>query len=76
MKPLEEAYRSRNQTCQLTIEVEHRTLTPEVLKEALRLRISQMKRFLVESRNAGGADELMILLARYRLMTSPHFPKN
>jgi putative Mg2+ transporter-C (MgtC) family protein len=48
MKPLEEAYRSRNQTCQFKIEVDQNSLTPEVLREALELRISQIKRFLVE----------------------------
>ena len=64
IKPLEEAYRSRNQSCQLRIDVDHGTLTPEALREALSLRISQVKRFLVENRNADGADELTVLLSK------------
>jgi putative Mg2+ transporter-C (MgtC) family protein len=33
IKPLEEAYRSRNHSCQLKIEVDSGSLTPELLKE-------------------------------------------
>ena len=51
IKPLEEAYRSRNQSCQLKIEVDNGSLTPELLKETLGLRTGQIKRFLVENRN-------------------------
>src|SRR5579885_2871284 len=46
IKPLEEAYRSRNQSCQLKVEVDNGSLTPEVLKEVLGLRTGQIKRFL------------------------------
>ena len=34
IKPLEEAYRSRNQSCQLKIEVDNGSLTPELLRDA------------------------------------------
>jgi hypothetical protein len=61
-KPFEEAYRSRNQSCQLKIEVESEFLTPELLRETLGLRISQVKRFLVENRGNEGADDLRVLL--------------
>ena len=61
MKPLEEAYRSRSQTCMLKVEVENNALTPELLRETLTLRAGQVKRFLVESRDPQGIDELSIL---------------
>src|SRR5580658_5827057 len=64
IKPIEEAYRSRNQSCQLKIEVDSGSLTPELLKEALGLRTGQIKRFLVESRNPQGTDDLSVLLSK------------
>ena len=64
IKPLEEAYRSRNQTCQFKIEVDHGSLTPETLRGALDLRASQIERFLVENRNAEGSEELVVLLSK------------
>src|ERR1700759_3460933 len=64
IKPLEEAYRSRNQSCQLKIEVDNGSLTPELLKETLGLRTGQIKRFLVENRNPNGPDDLLILLSK------------
>src|ERR1700722_10122976 len=62
IKPLEEAYRSRNQSCQLKIEVESGFLTPELLRATLNLRVSQVKRFIVENRGNQGADDLLVLL--------------
>jgi putative Mg2+ transporter-C (MgtC) family protein len=62
IKPLEEAYRSRNQSCQLKVEVESGFLTPELLRATLQLRASQVKRFLVESRGTQGTDDLLVLL--------------
>jgi putative Mg2+ transporter-C (MgtC) family protein len=64
IKPLEEAYRSRNQSCMLRIEVENNGLTPELLRETLTLRVGQVKRFLVESRDPNGMDRLSILLTK------------
>jgi putative Mg2+ transporter-C (MgtC) family protein len=64
IKPLEEAYRSRNQSCQLKIEVESGFLTPELLRETLQLRASQVKRFLVESRGSQGADDLSVFISK------------
>jgi putative Mg2+ transporter-C (MgtC) family protein len=64
IKPLEEAYRARNQSCMLRIEVENNGLTPELLRETLSLRIGQVKRFLVESRDPLGVDKLAILLTK------------
>jgi putative Mg2+ transporter-C (MgtC) family protein len=62
IKPLEEAYRSRNQSCQLKIEVESGFLSPESLRATLNLRVSQVKRFIVENRGNQGSDDLLVLL--------------
>jgi putative Mg2+ transporter-C (MgtC) family protein len=47
IKPIEEAYRARNQSCRLKIEAANGALTPELLKQALAIRTGQIKRFLV-----------------------------
>src|ERR1700712_3749847 len=60
IKPLEEAYRSRNQSAQLKVAVDSGCLTPDLLRETLGLRAAQVKRFLVENRNPDGADDLLI----------------
>src|SRR3984957_7647031 len=75
IKPLEEAYRSRNQSCQLRVEVENGSLTPELLREALSLRAGQIKRFLVESRNPQGTDDLVILLSKVSSHDIATFPE-
>ena len=64
IKPLEEAYHSRNQSCQLSVEVDNGSLTPELLREALDLRAGQIKRFLVERRNSEGTDDLVVVLSK------------
>jgi putative Mg2+ transporter-C (MgtC) family protein len=74
IKPLEEAYRSRNQSCHLKVEVDNGSLTPEVLKETLGLRTGQIKRFLVESRNPNGPDELSILLSKVSSQDIASYP--
>lgn len=74
MKPLEEAYRSRNQTCMLKVEVDNNGLTPDLLREALSLRIGQVKRFLVESRDPQGVDQLAILLTKVSSQDIASFP--
>jgi putative Mg2+ transporter-C (MgtC) family protein len=74
IKPLEEAYRSRNQSCQLKIEVDNGSLTPELLRDALDLRIGQIKRFLVESRNPDGTDHLVILLSKVSSQDIASYP--
>jgi putative Mg2+ transporter-C (MgtC) family protein len=75
IKPLEEAYRSRNQSCQLKAEVDHGSLTPEVLQTALGLRAAQIKRFLVESRNPEGTDQLVIFLNKVSSHDIATFPQ-
>ncbi|WP_371420742.1 MgtC/SapB family protein [Tardiphaga sp.] len=74
IKPLEEAYRSRNQTCMLKVEVENNSLTPELLRETLSLRSSQVKRFLVESRDPQGTDQLSILLSKVSSQDIASYP--
>jgi putative Mg2+ transporter-C (MgtC) family protein len=75
IKPLEEAYRSRNQSCQLKIEVDNGSLTPELLRSTLDLRVGQIKRFLVESRNQGGTDDLVILLSKVSSQDIATYPE-
>jgi putative Mg2+ transporter-C (MgtC) family protein len=75
IKPLEEAYRARNQSCMLKIEVDNGSLTPELLRSALDLRIGQVKRFLVESRNPEGTDDLMILLSKVSAQDIASYPE-
>jgi putative Mg2+ transporter-C (MgtC) family protein len=75
IKPLEEAYRSRNQSCQLKIEVDNGSLTPELLRSTLDLRVGQVKRFLVESRNQGGTDDLIILLSKVSSQDIATYPE-
>lgn len=75
IKPLEEAYRARNQSCQLKIEVENGSLSPEALREALGLRPAQVKRYLVNSRNADGVDEVVALITKISSHDMATFPE-
>src|ERR1700744_3273871 len=75
IKPLEEAYRSRNQSCQLRVEVDNGGLTPEVLRETLQLLTGQVKRCLVERRNLEGADKLSILLSKVSSQDIASYPE-
>jgi putative Mg2+ transporter-C (MgtC) family protein len=75
IKPLEEAYRSRNQSCQLKVEVDNGSLTPELLRSTLDLRAGQVKRFLVESRNPDGTDALVILLSKVSSQDIATYPE-
>ena len=50
VKPLEEAYRARNQACTIRIGCEKASgITADIVRQALGLRASQIKRFVVES---------------------------
>lgn len=75
IKPLEEAYRSRNQSCQLKIEVDNGSFTPELLRSTLGLRVGQVKRFLVETRNQDGTDVLTILLSKVSSQDIATYPE-
>jgi len=63
IKPLEEAYRARNQSVKLKIEAEHGALSPDVLRDTLLIRPGQIKRFLIANREAE-TDEITVLLTR------------
>jgi putative Mg2+ transporter-C (MgtC) family protein len=75
IKPLEEAYRSRNQSAQLKVAVDSGGITPDLLRETLGLRAGQVKRFLVENRNPEGADDLLILLSKVSSQDIATFPQ-
>ena len=64
LKPLEEAYRARNQSCQLHIKAQHGSLSPDELKKVLKLRPAQIKRFLVRAFEKGTMDEITVVLSR------------
>lgn len=64
VKPLEEAYRARNQSCRLRIEADHGILTPESLKELLGIRTGQIKRFLVKAQDIESPDDVMVILTK------------
>ena len=70
IKPIEEAFRARNQSCCLKIEAVSATLTPELLKQTLGIRTAQIKRFL--SSPNGSSDEITVLLSK----VSSHDIKN
>jgi putative Mg2+ transporter-C (MgtC) family protein len=62
VKPLEEAYRARNQSCRLRIEAAQGSLTPDVVKQTLNIRTGQIKRFLATPRD--GNEEVVVLLSK------------
>ncbi len=63
VKPLEEAYRARNQTCRLTIVASHGSIVPDGVRRLLMIRRGQMKRFIV-TRKGPDTDEITLVLAR------------
>lgn len=63
VKPLEEAYRARNQSCRLIVTAEHAAVTPDLIRKTLEIRPGQMKRFIVAQKGAD-IDEITLLLAR------------
>jgi putative Mg2+ transporter-C (MgtC) family protein len=62
VKPLEEAYRARNQSCQFRINAEQGALSLEELRQTLDIRAGQIKRFVVERRNEDGSEDLLVSL--------------
>jgi putative Mg2+ transporter-C (MgtC) family protein len=62
IKPLEEAYRARNQSCRLKIDAVSGALNPDQLKQALGVRAGQIKRFLVSPNGSG--EEITVLLTK------------
>jgi putative Mg2+ transporter-C (MgtC) family protein len=64
VKPIEEAYRARNQSCRLVVEAAQGALTPELVKKTLGVRMAQIKRFVVKTREGGTIDDVTLILAR------------
>jgi putative Mg2+ transporter-C (MgtC) family protein len=64
VKPLEEVYRARNQSCRLLVEAEQGRLTPGLVKKSLAVRNAQIKRFIVRPKDAGSIDNITLILAR------------
>lgn len=64
IKPLEEMYRARNQTCHLKVQSARGSVSPEIIRDALNLRDSQIKRFLVRADAADTDDEVTIVIGR------------
>ncbi len=75
LKPLEQMYRARNQSCNLHIKAEHGQLTPDLLKKTLHIRNNQLKRFLVRQTGKRGVDELDVSLARVSAEDMRHFAR-
>ncbi|MDQ8731820.1 MgtC/SapB family protein [Bradyrhizobium sp. LHD-71] len=64
VKPLEEAYRARNQSCRMHIECEKGNgFSAELLRQTLKLRPSQIKRFVVERQDPDG-DTVSVLVSK------------
>lgn len=64
VKPLEELYRSRNQSCRLVIEANRGALTPDIVKATLGVRTGQIKRFVVKPREGTDSDDVTLILSR------------
>jgi putative Mg2+ transporter-C (MgtC) family protein len=62
VKPIEEMYRARNQSCKLIIQAETGVLTPEIVHAALKVRPAQIKRFVAA--NAESTDTITVLITR------------
>jgi putative Mg2+ transporter-C (MgtC) family protein len=64
VKPLEQMYRDRNQSCRLVIEAMHGSLTPDLVKRTVGVRTGQIKRFGVKPGEEEGIDEVTLILSR------------
>jgi putative Mg2+ transporter-C (MgtC) family protein len=64
VKPLEEMYRARNQSVQFHIRAAGGKLTLDVLKATLRLRKSQVKRFVAQPNGKKGEDAVDTLISQ------------
>jgi putative Mg2+ transporter-C (MgtC) family protein len=66
VKPLEEAYRARNQSARLNIVSSRGSLTPELVKQTLNIRTAQIKRFLVRARDGDSesGDDVTVVIGR------------
>jgi putative Mg2+ transporter-C (MgtC) family protein len=64
VKPIEEAYRARAQSCTIDITTEHNPLGVDQLKKLLGVRASQLRRVMVLETNGDDTRKLKVQLAR------------
>ncbi|MES2185124.1 MAG: MgtC/SapB family protein [Pseudomonadota bacterium] len=64
VKPLEEIYRSRSQSCRLHVLATHGAVNPDTLEGSLKVRPAQIRRFLVAVQEGGAVDDITVVLAR------------
>jgi len=64
IKPLEEAYRSRSQTCRISVVAAHGTVSPETLETVVKIEPARLRRFLVAVQAGGQVDEISVQLVR------------
>lgn len=64
IKPLEEAYRARSQSCRLRVVAKHGAVSPESLEQGLELQPARLRRFLVSVRPGGELDDITVQLVR------------
>lgn len=64
VKPLEEMYRARSQSCGLRITAVHGSFDPEKLERALGLQSSQLRRFVMALEPGGKTDRISAQLVR------------
>jgi len=75
VKPIEEAYRARNQSCELEIEIERGSIfTTDTLRQDLSLRASQIRRFVVQRQGDDG-DLVNVLLSKVSSEDIRSFPE-
>lgn len=64
IKPLEEAYRARSQTCRLGVVAAHGAVSPETLENVAKIEPSRLRRFLVAVQPGAETDEIAVQLVR------------
>ena len=64
IKPLEEAYRARSQSCRLHLIAAHGAVSPETLEKAVKVQPARLRRFLVAVQEDGRLDEITVQLVR------------
>lgn len=64
IKPLEEAYRARSQSCRLSVLADHGAVSPETLEKAVKIQPARLRRFLVTVQPGGATDAITVQLVR------------